>query len=154
MATSLTDRIAEFVRKDFTPHFGELPDWFGTNAHWRVMKDLGSELWLDTGKLTDVKHLWTREFTALTTNNTLLNKEIQSGTYDELVPQAAAVLADAGLDERERMLELAFILNATHGLKLVEAFDAFVSVEEHTALAHDVEARSTTRWAFRRGKTT
>ena len=37
------------------------------------------------------------------------------------------------------MLELAFILNARHGLRLVEQFDAYVSVEEHTALANDVE---------------
>jgi hypothetical protein len=27
-----------------------------------------------------------REFTALTTNNTLLNKEVQKGIYDQLVP--------------------------------------------------------------------
>jgi transaldolase len=36
------------------------------------------------------------------------------------------------------MLEIAFILNAWHGLKLVEKFDAYVSVEEHTSLANDV----------------
>ena len=34
---------------------------------------------------------------------------------------------------------MAFILNATHGLRLVERFDAHVSVEEHTDLAHDLE---------------
>ncbi len=36
--------------------------------------------------------------------------------------------------------EIAFILNAVHGLKLVRTFDADVSVELHTATAHDVEA--------------
>jgi transaldolase len=34
---------------------------------------------------------------------------------------------------------MAFILNATHALRLVEQFDAYVSVEEHTDLAHDLE---------------
>jgi len=134
------ERVHEFVRRDFTPHFGQLAGRFGTHHSWRRMRSLGSELWLDTGNITDVKHLWTDEMSALTTNNSLLNKEIQSGSYDALVPEAAAILADAKLDDRERMLELAFILNACHGLKLVQQFDALVSVEEHTDLAHDVEA--------------
>ena len=138
--THLHDRIADFTRKDFRPHFGELAGSFGTNRNWRRMRALGSELWLDTGNITSVSHLWTDEFTALTTNNTLLNKEIQSGAYDALVPEAAGALAEADLTERERLLELAFILNAYHGLRLVEKFDALVSVEEHTDLAHDVDA--------------
>jgi len=137
--THVAERVREFVRKDFTPHFGKLAS-FGTNHNWRRMKALGSELWLDTGNVTDAGHLWTDEHAALTTNNTLLNREIQSGTYDALVPAAAGVLADAKLDDRQRMLELAFILNAYHGLALVEKFDAMVSVEEHTDLAHDVDA--------------
>jgi transaldolase len=37
------------------------------------------------------------------------------------------------------MLEFAFILNARHALRLVEEFDAYVSVEEHTDLAFSVE---------------
>ena len=84
--------------------------------------------------------MWTREFTALTTNNTLLNKEVQTGTYDDLISEAADLLSGfEDLTEREVMLEIAFILNATHGLRLVEQFDAYVSVEEHTDLANDVE---------------
>ena len=138
--THLHDRIADFTRKDFAPRFGEPAGRFGTNRNWRRMRALGSELWLDTGDITSVSHLWTDEFTALTTNNTLLNKEIQAGAYDALVGEAAGVLADADLTDRERLLELAFILNAYHGLRLVEQFDAFVSVEEHTGLAHDVDA--------------
>jgi len=43
------------------------------------------------------------------------------------------------LTEQEFMLEITFILNATHGLRLVERFDACVSVEEHTDLATDVD---------------
>ena len=132
-------RVREFILDGFTPHFGERGD-VGTNRLWRLAKDTGSEIWLDTGSIVDIGHLWTDEMAAVTTNNTLLNAEIQAGTYDELVPQAAKVLADAKLTDRERLLELAFILNAYHGLRLVETFDAFVSVEEHTGLAHDAEA--------------
>jgi transaldolase len=43
------------------------------------------------------------------------------------------------LPEAVRLLEIAFVLNAYHGLRLVETFDAMVSVEEHTDLAHDVD---------------
>ena len=39
---------------------------------------LGSELWLDTGDIEAAAEPWTEEFTALTTNNTLLNAEVQS----------------------------------------------------------------------------
>ena len=133
------DQISQFIRKDFTPHFGELPS-FGTNRLWRLAREAGSEIWLDTGSILDVGHMWVDELTALTTNNTLLNAEIQAGAYDALVPEAAQLLAGADLTERERLLELAFILNAVHGLRLVENFDAFVSVEEHTDLAKDVDA--------------
>ena len=136
--------VAQFIRKDFTPRFGELAGTFGTNTFWRLSAEAGSELWLDSGSIVDVGHLWTNEFVALTTNNSLLNREVQAGAYDTLVPEAAALLAEAKLPERERLLELAFILNAYHGLKLVETFDAFVSVEEHTDLAHDLDAAVTT----------
>ena len=39
----------------------------------------------------------------------------------------------------ERILEIAFILSAYHGLKLVKKFGGKVSVELHTALSHDNE---------------
>ena len=101
---------------------------------------MGSELWFDTGDLAGAEKLWTREFSALTTNNTLLNKEVQTGYYDEFIQQARTVLAAfPDLDERTFRLEMAFVLNARHALRLVERFDAYVSVEEHTDLAHDVD---------------
>jgi transaldolase len=100
---------------------------------------LGTELWLDTGSISEADKLWTRQFSALTTNNTLLNKEVQKGTYDSLIARAGQMLEEGGeLSEEERTLEMAFILNARHALRLVEKFDAHVSVEEHTALASDV----------------
>ena len=131
--------VSQFIRKGFAPHFDQLPS-VGNNRLWRLATEAGSEIWLDTGSILDVGHMWVDELTALTTNNTLLNAEIQAGAYDALVPEAAALLADADLTDRERLLELAFILNAVHGLRLVENFDAFVSVEEHTDLANDMGA--------------
>jgi transaldolase len=45
---------------------------------------------------------------------------------------------EPGISQRDLVLEIAFVLNAYHGLRLVEKFDANVSVELHTDLAHDV----------------
>lgn len=111
------------------------------DAEWAKLKATGTRLWLDTGDLEEARKLYTAEFEALTTNNTLLNMEVQKGIYDELVPRAAAALrqADPGVPEQELLLEIAFILNARHGLRLVDAFGARVSVELHTDLADDVD---------------
>ncbi len=132
-------RVREFVLEGFEPKYGELTDAFGSRPEWKALAALGTGLWLDTGDMGDIEQRWTREFTALTTNNTLLNREVQKGVYDELIREAADVLDGFELTEQERKLELAFILNAYHGLRLVERFDAFVSVEEHTDLTHDLE---------------
>ncbi|MBN1671234.1 MAG: transaldolase family protein [Kiritimatiellae bacterium] len=136
----LNRQVADFVRRGFAHEFGRPARAFGSSPVWAGLRELGTELWLDTGSLEESSALWTAEFTALTTNNTLLNKEVQKGQYDDLIGEASAFLDAYGLSDRERMLELAFILNARHGLKLVEQYDAFVSVEEHTDLAHDVDA--------------
>ena len=138
--SGLSRKIQEFVKRAFSPHFGRLKEGFRTDPVWRRFRELGSELWLDTGSIEDSQQLWTQEFSALTTNNALLNKEVQTGRYDSLVSEAAGLLPAAPeLTDHERMLEFAFILNASHALRLVEKFDAYVSVEEHTALAHNVE---------------
>jgi transaldolase len=130
--------IHEFVTAGFKPHFGRLKQTFRTDPLWSRLRELGSELWLDTGSIEDAQKFWTQEFSALTTNNTLLNKEVQTGRYDSLIAEANQMLTASGeISEEERMLEIAFILNAWHGLRLVEKFDAYVSVEEHTILAHD-----------------
>jgi transaldolase len=66
---------------------------------------------------------------------------VQKGTYDELIGRAARLLEGfPQLTDKQRKLEIAFILNAHHGLRLVEEFDAFVSVEEHTDVTNDQEA--------------
>ncbi len=138
--SKLSEQVHEFVRRDFTPHHGRRQTEFESDNLWQQFVNLGTELWLDSGNIEEVQSVWTREFSALTTNNTLLNKEVQTGTYDDLIAEAADLLGGfEDLSESEFMLEIAFILNATHGLRLVEQFDAYVSVEEHTDLAQDVE---------------
>lgn len=137
--SELSRRVREFVLQGFTPHYGELTETQPSHELWQALRATGTELWLDTGNIEDVDGLWTREFSALTTNNSLLNKEIQSGQYDGFIAEAGRLLDEFDLTERERKLELAFILNARHALRLVERYDAFVSVEEHTDLTHDLD---------------
>lgn len=111
------------------------------DPRWTALRGLGTELWLDTGDLEQAGGLWNGAFSGLTTNNTLLNKEIQKGLYDAWIPATADAVraADPEAGERELVLEIAFALNARHGLRLAARFGARVSVELHTDLAHDVE---------------
>src|SRR5271169_815210 len=105
---------------------------------WRGLRDTGTELWLDTGDMDAAGKLWTDEFSGLTTNNTLLNKEVQKGIYDQVIREAGELLK--ALDTETRVVEIAFILNALHGLRLVKSFKAKASVELHTATAQDADA--------------
>ncbi len=136
---NLAAEIQKFLRNGFKPKFGELEGTFTSDPLWEKLRQLGTELWLDTGSMEEAGKLWTQQFSALTTNNTLLNREVQTGRYDSLMADIAGLLRPYELNEKEEMLEIAFILNAWHGLRLVEKFDAFVSVEEHTLLANDVD---------------
>jgi len=141
-----TDAIAEITRdialEGFSHQFGTAAVALREKHIWQKVRTLGTRLWLDTGDLDEAGQLWCTEFEALTTNNTLLNKEIQKGLYDDLVRDAGAVIRRTvpEIDERQLVLEIAFVLNARHGLKLAETFDAHVSVELHTDLGHDLGA--------------
>jgi len=138
---SLADTVHSLARKGFDHEFGKPEMDVSSNPVWNSLCEAGTRLWLDTGDLEEATRLWSEEFEALTTNNTLLNKEVQKGIYDDLVRESVDSIREAanGLEERELLLELAFLLNAYHALRLVERFDAFVSVELHTDLADDVE---------------
>ena len=137
---NLQKQIDEFIKKDFKHKFGKTSDRFSSNPLWEQVRSLGTELWLDTGNIDEIEKNWTREFSAVTVNNTLLNNEIQSGRYDRLISEAGRIIEkDHSLDELEKILEMNYILNAVHGLKLVQKFDAYVSLEEHTELANDVD---------------
>ncbi len=133
--------IANFCLRDHHAPAEGLRESFPTDELWQVMRTAGTSLWLDTGDVDAIRPLWTREFQAVTTNNTLLNKEVQKGIYDRLVPDAARTIRNTGTVGDDLLVqEIAFILNAVHGLKLVRTFDADVSVELHTNLAFDADA--------------
>ena len=138
---TLEKSVHEFVRDGFHHRFGKPAIALKDDPEWRKLRDTGTRLWLDTGDIDEAVKLWNSSFDALTTNNTLLNKEIQKGIYDNLVSKAAAAVREAApkISDKDLILEIAFILNAHHALRLVEKFDAFVSVELHTDLAGDVE---------------
>lgn len=138
---SLESSVQAFAREGFTHQFGKPSFAVKDDPEWRKVHDTGTRLWLDTGDIDEAGKLWNSSFDALTTNNTLLNKEIQKGIYDDLVAKAARVVLDAApqISEQDLVLEIAFILNAHHALRLVDRFDANVSVELHTDLAGDVE---------------
>ena len=124
---SQTDlRLCDEVQRDFT-----------SEVFWDGLRTLGTRLWLDTGDVEAADTLWATQLSGLTTNNTLLNAEVQKGIYDDLIADALRLLAP--LNERTRVVEVGFILNAFHGLGLIERFGVDVSVELHTDFAHDAE---------------
>jgi transaldolase len=139
---AVTQSLHEMIREGFQPRFGALRESFPASPLWAAVRATGTSIWLDTGDLDAARKLWTREMEGLTTNNTLLNAEIQKGIYDGAIPEVANRVRAASprISREELILEIAFALNALHGLKLVEAFDCKVSVELHTALADDLEA--------------
>jgi transaldolase len=144
---SITDHDSELGRKaqqlaraGRAEEEGRRPEAFPTHPLWRRLRELGTELWLDSGDVEAIADVWTREFTGLTTNNTLLSREIQKGAYDRLIDKAVELLDEYPLlSSEEWKLEIAFILNTHHALQLVQQFGAFVSVEEHTNLTDDLE---------------
>lgn len=108
------------------------------NSFWQGLKNTGTELWLDTGDMEEAEKNWSAEMTALTTNNTLVNKEIQKGIYDSFISETREIVKELPL--QQQIIEIAFILNARHGLRLAKRFGGFVSVELHTNTANDFNA--------------
>ena len=130
----LNTRISDFVWKNLSEkHVTGRSDPF-----WESLVNAGTELWLDTGDMDEAEANWTAEMCALTTNNSLLNNEIQKGLYDIFISEAKSVVRD--LPQEERVKEIAFILNARHALRLALKFGGYVSVELHTDTAHDIMA--------------
>lgn len=107
-----------------------------SSKYWEKYIKTGTSLWLDTGDIDLAKNLWSDEFSALTTNNTLLNKEVQKGIYDNIIPTIAKYLKNT--QGEIHIEDIAFCLNAIHGLRLVKIFNCQVSVELHTNIAHDI----------------
>jgi transaldolase len=130
----INTRISDFVWKNLSEkHVSGKIDPF-----WESLVNAGTELWLDTGDMEEAEANWSSEMAALTTNNSLLNNEIQKGIYDIFISEAKGVVRE--LPEEERVREIAFILNARHALRLASKFGGLVSVELHTDTAHDIKA--------------
>jgi transaldolase len=130
----INTRISDFVWKNLSEkHVTGKSDPF-----WESLSNTGTELWLDTGDMEEAEANWSSEMIALTTNNSLLNNEIQKGIYDIFISEAKSVVRD--LPQEERVKEIAFILNARHALRLASKFGGYVSVELHTDTAHDIKA--------------
>jgi transaldolase len=130
----INTRISDFVWKNLNEkHVSGKSDRF-----WESLFNTGTELWLDTGDVEEAEANWATEMDALTTNNSLLNNEIQKGIYDVFITEAKGVVRD--LPQEERVKEIAFILNARHALRLALKFGGYVSVELHTDTAHDIKA--------------
>lgn len=140
-AKGIAETVATLVRDGFVHEFGKPRLEMKKSPIWEKVCSSGSRLWLDTGDLEEASNLWSSEFEALTTNNTLLNKEVQKGIYDDFIRMSSEAIREVApaIDDNQLLLEIAFSLNAYHGLRLVEQFDAHVSVELHTDLANDVE---------------
>lgn len=130
----LNTRISDFLWKDLT----EKRITAKSDKFWNSLRKTGTELWLDTGDMEEAEANWTAEMSALTTNNTLLNNEIQKGIYDVFIYEVKNVVRELPLHEKVK--EIAFILNARHGLRLAKRFGGMVSVELHTDTAHDIKA--------------
>jgi transaldolase len=130
----INTRISDFIWKNLSEkHVNVKSDPF-----WEALYNTGTELWLDTGDMEEAEANWSAEMGALTTNNSLLNNEIQKGIYDVFISEAKSVVRD--LPQEERVKEIAFILNARHALRLALKFGGYVSVELHTDTAHDIKA--------------
>ncbi len=132
---SIRKQIENIVKEDIDPEIKKIAP--SSSKFWNSLKSTGTELWLDTGDIDEASEIWSAEMSGLTTNNTLLNKEIQKGIYDLYIEKAARMLEN--FDFSERIREIAFILNARHGLIITQIFECKVSVELHTNLAHDLD---------------
>lgn len=140
VAESVAAAAHALAREGFAPG---PPASFPADPAFAALAATGTRLWLDTGDLDAARELWGPAMSALTTNNTLVNREVQKGLFDSVIPGAAAALraAEPGLTADELVTEIGFVINCRCALRLVAAFDAFVSVELHPGMAHDA-ARS------------
>lgn len=134
MSSTYNQKLTAFIKAGID----DKPVTAKYDPFWQSLRSTGTELWLDTGDMDEAEANWTAEMTALTTNNTLLNNEIQKGIYDSFVPMALELVSHLSVSEQVK--EIAFILNARHGLRLAKKFGGMVSVELHTGTAYDIDA--------------
>lgn len=134
MTPVFNQKVKEFINTNLNDKKIEARE----DNFWKALKAAGTELWLDTGDIAEAEANWSAEMSALTTNNTLLNNEIQKGIYDTFIPSALDLVSHLPL--KDQIVEIAFILNARHGMRLAKRFGGLVSVELHTDTAYDINA--------------
>lgn len=112
-----------------------------TVEKYRWLREAGTRLWLDTGDIAAASKVWSSEVDALTTNNTLVNQVVQTGTMDGVIAYAARKIRGIRPDisEQDLIIEIAFLVNARLALSLVGKLGAHVSVELHPDTAFDTE---------------
>src|SRR5665647_3846468 len=93
-------KIREFVLKNLN----ETPLTGIKDPFWESLRNTGTELWLDTGDMDEAEANWSAEMSALTTNNTLLNSEIQKGIYDNFISEAKSIVKDLPAEDRVCLL--------------------------------------------------
>lgn len=122
---------------------------FASRDKFVWLRETTSKLWLDTGDKSAAEGVWSAEFDALTTNNTLVNQVVQTGAMDGVIAYGARKIREVRPDigRQDLVIELAFLANVRLALELVGRFGAMVSVELHPDLANDVK---TTRAFARR----
>lgn len=106
---------------------------------YRLLRQAGTRLWLDTGDLGAASKVWSSEIEALTTNNTLVNQVVQTGAMDGVIAYAARKIRGirSDISEHDLIIEIAFLVNARLALGLVGKLGAHVSVELHPGTAFD-----------------
>lgn len=131
------DAVSRLALKDYR---GPGKPEYAPREKYEWLRKAGSRLWLDTGDLQAADEVWGPEVEALTTNNTLVNQVVQTGSMDGLVSYATRRIRQARPDitDHDLVIEIAFLINAKLALKLVETFGAHVSVELHPDTAFDV----------------
>lgn len=114
---------------------------FETIEKYRRLRQTGTRLWLDTGDIEAASKVWSSEIEALTTNNTLVNQVVQTGSMDGVIAYAArkikAIRSD--ISEQDMVIEIAFLVNAKLALSIVGKLGSHVSVELHPDTAYDTE---------------
>ncbi len=139
VSKDLSETVHRIAFQEITP--GKPSGQYQSDPLLSRLKELGTELWIDTGELELAQSIWKTELTALTTNNTLANQVVQSGVMDEVIQETVKKLGEAasGLSREELIMEVGFVINCRIALRLVEAFKVKVSVELHPSISRDIE---------------
>ena len=139
--TTVSRELDSVIHEVSCMELGDEQPVFQSDPIMARFKETGTELWVDTGDLKKAQSIWKKEFTALTTNNTLANQVVQTGVMDEVIGQTVSLLKNVApiLLEEERIAEVGFVINCRIALRLVRAFKTRVSVELHPSMSRNIE---------------